>query len=68
MKEARGDIPLEGFLHPKVKIFMFAVAERERVMRGLDILQIHRIQAERVAIMVEETGEKDSKIQDVIIE
>ncbi len=47
---------------------MFAVAERERVMRGLDILQIHKIQAEKVAIMVEETGEKDGKLQDLIIE
>jgi len=66
--EAKGDIPLEIFLLSKEKIFMFAVAERERVMRGLDILQIHKIQAEKVAIMVEETGEKDGKLQDLIIE
>lgn len=66
--EAKGDIPLERFLHPKVKIFMFVVAEREKVMRGLDIRQIHKIQVEKVAIMVEETAEKDSKLQDIIIE
>ena len=66
--EARGDIPLERFLHPKVKIFMFVVAERENLFRAKVILQIHKIQAERVAIMVEETGEKDGKLQDLIIE
>ena len=66
--EARGDIPLEGFLHPKVKIFMFVVAEREREIRGLDIRQIHKIQAERVAIMVEETAEKDGNLHGIINE